>query len=44
MKDKPFENEVNRLYDSEFQKGRRQYFAGDVDGHSGIDTIGFFNG
>ena len=43
LKDKPFENEVTRLYDTEFQKGR-QSFAGDVDGYEGIDTIGFSNG
>ncbi len=42
--DKPAENQVDRLYESEFVEKERQHFAADVDGHEGIDTIGFANG
>jgi hypothetical protein len=38
------ENEVGRLYTSELIEKGRQYFTADVDGHEGLDTIGFLNG
>jgi hypothetical protein len=38
------ENEVGRLYTSELSEKGRQYFTADVDGHEGVDTIGFLNG
>jgi hypothetical protein len=41
--DTVWNDEVGRLYDSEFQKGR-DYFTADADGHPGVDTIAFNNG
>jgi hypothetical protein len=41
---KPLENQVSRLYESEFVDNGRQHFTADVDGHEGVDTIGFANG
>lgn len=38
------ENEVGRLYTSELSQKGRQHFTADVDGHEGVDTIGFLNG
>jgi hypothetical protein len=38
------ENEIGRLYASELIEKGRQSFTADVDGHPGIDTIGFLNG
>jgi hypothetical protein len=38
------ENEVGKLYTSELIQKGRQYFTADVDGHAGVDTIGFLNG
>jgi len=39
----PHANDVVHLYNAAFQKNR-EHFVGDVDGHKGIDTIGFRNG
>jgi hypothetical protein len=43
-KGSPPENEVSRLYSTELNQQGRQHFAADVDGHEGVDTIGFLNG
>ena len=42
-KEKSHENAVRRLYFREFGRNR-EYFTADVDGHKGVDTIGFRNG
>jgi hypothetical protein len=38
------DNEIGRLYTRELSQKGRQHFTADVDGHEGVDTIGFLNG